>query len=86
MTEALETTLDQLDLTFESAAIVSLCRLTAERLDTMPLHIDAYATVCNSYMRQLAELRQWVRQPEVVTEDPFDALARSLERGTREHG
>jgi len=80
MTDALETTLASLDIPFEGAAVVSLCRLTAERLDTMPLHIDAYATVCNSYLRQLAELRQWVKTPEIVTEDPFDALTRALSK------
>jgi hypothetical protein len=79
--DALETTLAVLDLPFEAAAHVALCRLTADRIDTIPLHIDAYATVCNSYMRQIAELRQWVKQPELPpTEDPFDALTKALSK------
>lgn len=79
--DALEHTLASLDIPHEGAAHVALCRLTADRIDTMPLHIDAYAVVCNSYMRQLGELRQWVKQPDLpTTEDPFDALTKALSK------
>lgn len=79
--DALETTLASLDIPHEGAAIVALCRTTAERLDTMPLHIDAYASITNAYLRQLAELRQWLPMPDIVEEDPFDMLARRLATG-----
>jgi hypothetical protein len=76
--EALETTLGSLDLTHEAASVVAVCRMTARRLDEMPTHIDAYASVTNAYLRQLAELRKWLPVPDVVEEDPFDALVRAL--------
>jgi hypothetical protein len=85
--DALRTTLETMELPFEAAAIVALCQSTAAKLDSMSsasTYLDAYPTVANSYLRQLAELRQWVVAPEVVPveeRDPFDELAKALQRG-----
>lgn len=79
--EALDVTLSTLDLTHDAAALVALCRATAEKIDGA-LETLAYAPLANSYMKQLDLLRKYVKQPDVIDEDPFDALARKLAQGS----
>lgn len=78
--EALDTMLQGVSLPHEAAADVALAYQTARRLDAWNT-LDGYAPVANAMSKQLAVLRTWLRPPDVVTEDPFDALARALASG-----
>lgn len=77
---ALDTMLHGLSLPHEAAADVALAYQTARRVDACNT-MDGYAPLANAMAKQLAVLREWVRPPDVMNEDPFDVLARSLASG-----
>ena len=74
--DALEHTLPLLDLPHEAEAIVALARSCAFAVDAAPLSV--YATTARAYLKVLQQLDQYRIVPDVVDEDPFDALSRRL--------
>jgi len=77
-----------LEFDFEAAAIVALCRATAELLDRVT-DAGTFVKLANTYIAELKELRGWIAQPEIPaldgseSEDPFDALAKALSKGSK---
>lgn len=85
---ALATTISTIDVEEDAAAIVALCERTADLLDRV-MDGDTHAKLAAGYLRQLSELRAWraVEVPALfdeapAKEDPFDALAKALAKGT----
>jgi hypothetical protein len=79
---ALDTMLANTEMPYEAAPVVALAYTTAKRIDEWDdRDADAYSPLANSMLKQIEALRQWVKPPDVVQEDPFDALARALSAG-----
>lgn len=76
--DALETTLQALDLRVDAAVLVASMKIVASALDDA-LAAEDVAKLSNTLMRQLAELQRYTATPIVA--DPFDELARALAGG-----
>lgn len=78
VTQALDTMLANVELPFEAAPLVALAYQTASRIDSGTVVIEGFSPLANSMMKQVIALREWIKPPDVIEEDPFDALARRL--------
>jgi hypothetical protein len=66
------------ELPFEAAPLVALAYQTASRIDSGTVIIEGFSPLANSMMKQIIALREWIKPPDVIEEDPFDALTRHL--------